>query len=125
MLEGGYYTELSHQAFSLAACSPHELPATVKKIGETKHKKEFLSLLRLIFRDTLLLKALENADAYLVLKSEKPRLEGIAERYGEHALLLAQEELSKAEKDVKFNAAFAQCLEIFMSNVYKADGLRP
>lgn len=121
ILEGGYFKTLSENAFSLALCEEHRLPSAVKNIGETKHKKQLLSLLRLIFRDGILLKMQAqtgvNNEGLLLLKSEKERLFEVAEKYEISSLLYAQEEISNAEKQVQFNAVFPQCIEVCMANI--------
>lgn len=119
LLEGGHHRSLTETAFSLALAPVSKLPALVKQIGETAYKKELLSLLRLIFRDALLLKTRgRNAHKSLMLGTEKTRLTEVAEKYTPSALIYAQEALSKAEKQVKFNAVFSQCLEICLANIY-------
>lgn len=130
ILEGGYYEALLADAFELAETDPFRLPALVKKTGETKYKKELVSLLRLIFRDALLLKTSKinglhvkktkgksRAEKYLMLKSEAERLDHISDLYRLHALVYAQEALSKAEKQIRFNSVFPQCLEICMAKI--------
>ncbi len=130
IIEGGYYKELFAAAFDLAETDPFRLPGTVKKIGETKYKKELVSLLRLIFRDALILKTAKingvgqpgkngrsRAEKYLMLRSETERLKRISEYYQLGALLYAQEALSEAEKQIRFNAVFPQCLELCIAKI--------
>ncbi|MBQ7831311.1 MAG: hypothetical protein IJ393_04475 [Clostridia bacterium] len=121
ILEGGFFKTLSENAFSLVLCEDYKLPVAVKNVGETKHKKQLLSLLRLIFRDGLLLKMQAqtgiNNENLLLLKSEKERLFEVAEKYTLSTLLYAQEEISSAEKQVQFNAVFPQCIELCMANI--------
>lgn len=130
ILEGGYYKALTADAFELAETDPFRLPALVKRVGETKYKKELLSLLRLIFRDALILKTSKingvsdsgktgknRAEKYLMLKSETERLRAISDYYRLNALLSAQEALSEAEKQIRFNGVFPQCLEICMAKI--------
>ncbi len=118
MLEGGNYKTLMEDAFSLCLCDEARLPLLIKNIGETKHKKQLLSLLRLIFRDALLLKTgkteMENA---VLLYFEKERLSKVANGYSLSALLYAQEAIGEAEKEVQFNAVFPQCLELCIANI--------
>ena len=115
MLEGGNYKLLTESAFSLCLCDSARLPLLIKNIGETKYKKQLLSLLRLIFRDALLLKTgMQNS---LLLSFEKERLNEVANLYSLPALLYAQEAIGKAEKEVQFNAVFPQCLELCISNI--------
>ena len=118
MLEGGYYKTLLEGAFSLVTSEDHRLPQLIKTLGETKHKKELLALLRLIFRDALLMKM--NAQPYrkaLLLQSEKLKVQEVAMKYSRSALLYAQEALSKAELEVQFNAVFPQCIEICLAKI--------
>ncbi len=114
LLEGGYYSALINGAFDLLLKPLHHLPATVKTLGETPHKKELLNLLRIICRDALLLKIKKNA---LLLKGERARILEVANAYSKVALLYAQEALSNAEKQVKFNAIFSQCLQTCIANI--------
>ncbi len=115
MLEGGIYKTLIESAFALCLCDSSKLPLLIKNIGETKQKKQLLSLLRLIFRDALLLKT-EKENAVL-LRFEKQRLSEVASLYSLPALLYAQEAIGKAEKEVQFNAVFPQCLELCIANI--------
>lgn len=119
MLEGGAYKELLNDVFALCLTKENGLPALIKKIGETKKKKELLSLLRLVFRDALLVKT-GAGDKHIFLQAERVRLEKTAERYTSAALIKAQEYIAKAETETTFNAVFPQCLEVLMSNIYRA-----
>lgn len=114
-LEGGAYKTLVEEAFSLCLAKKKDLPVLVKKIGDTKRKKELLALLRIIWRDALLYK-MEKANE-IALQSEKERLQKVAGEYTLSALIYAQEALSKAERETFFNANFPQCLEILTSSV--------
>lgn len=115
-LEGGYFDELVKDCFSLCL-SPKELPTLAKKLGESKRKKELLSLLRLIFRDSLFLKL--GKTSHLLLSSEYENLQKVGSRYEVKALLYAQEALTQAEKQLKFNTNFSQCLEILFEKISK------
>ncbi|MBO5412270.1 MAG: hypothetical protein J6A38_04255 [Clostridia bacterium] len=117
ILEGGYYKTLSENAFALALCPESRLPAVVKQIGESKRQKELLALLRLIFRDALLLKTQPRATKSLLLQSEKANVLAVSKQYGATALLFAQEALSEAEKQIAFNAVFPQCIELCMAKL--------
>lgn len=118
ILEGGYYQELLENAFSLVKSSPSRLPLLIKNVGETKHQKELLNLLRLIYRDLLLIKIHSDKNgALLLLKSEFSTLKELAQKYTETALFYAQEAISEAEKQVKFNAVFSQCIELCLANI--------
>ena len=118
MLEGGYYKSLLEGAFSLVLTEEHRLPQVIQSVGETKYKKELLSLLRLIFRDALLMKM--NGQPYrkaLLLQAEKVRVQDVATRYSKAALLYAQEAIAQAEMEVQFNAVFPQCIETCMAKI--------
>ena len=123
LLEGGFYKTLVQQAFSLVLAPPQKLPQVIKDVGETKRQKELLSLLRIIFRDALLLKmqqtqrAQKAQPAPILLKSERENLLLVRSAYSLSALLHAQTQLSEAEKQVKFNAVFPQCLEILITKI--------
>lgn len=134
LLEGGFYKTLVQQAFSLVLAPPQKLPQVIKDVGETKRQKELLSLLRIIFRDALLLKmqqtpSIQRAQtqraqstqktqpAPILLKSERENLLLVRSAYSLSALLHAQTQLSEAEKQVKFNAVFPQCLEILLAGI--------
>ena len=118
VLEGGYYKALLDGAFDLALSDEHRLGQVVKTVGEPNYKKELLSLLRLIFRDALLVKTANAAcKKALLLKAEKDKIEKVAEKYTISALLYAQEALSSAELQVQFNAVFPQCIEICIANI--------
>ncbi len=117
LLEGGHQKTLTENAFSLALSPSFKLPTVAKQVGETVYKKELLNLLRLIFRDALLLKTPSVQKEKLLLPSERTQTEEVASFYTRGALLYAQEALSKAEKQVKFNAIFSQCIEICIANI--------
>ena len=113
MLEGGYYKTLLDMAFSLCLCPSHELPALIKQIGEIKRQKEFLSTLRILFRDGLILKTQgEKAKKNLLLSAEIETLKKVMNAYTVPAFLYAQESISNAERQIFTNANFAQCVEI-------------
>ena len=116
ILEGGYYKELTDNAFSLTLSPLQKLPGAVKQVGETPRKKELLNLLRLIFRDALLFKT--GLKKNIILKTEKERISAVADTFSLSALLYAQEAISVAEKQVTFNAVFSQCIEICLANIH-------
>lgn len=121
-LEGGDYRALVDEAFALLLSDKSALPTLIKKTGETKHKKELLYLLRVIFRDALLQKSLSRAnDKHTLLVVEKERLGQVAKRFTASTLLFAQNELSKAELQTFFNATFPQCLELLIAKITEKD----
>ncbi|MBQ7923868.1 MAG: hypothetical protein IJ329_01025 [Clostridia bacterium] len=126
-LEEGDYRALVDEAFALLLCTKEGLPALIKKTGETKRKKELLYLLRVIFRDALLLKSLSNAgkdNPHVLLRVETERLKRVAQRFKETTLLYAQNELSKAELHTFFNATFPQCLELLIAKIFENNANR-
>ena len=68
-----------------------------------------LPLLRLVFRDMLMVK-LGRAESML-FGGERAILEKAASRYNERALVNAQEKISEAERNLKFNANAAMTYE--------------
>lgn len=120
MLESGYYKILLDGAKELCVCPRYKLPVAVKNIADTKRQKEFLSVLRLIFRDALILKTQGKiGEKALLLQAEKSALYDVAEKHSVRALLYAQEALSEAEKQIFTNANFGQCIEICISKIRK------
>ena len=118
MLEGGHYKTLLENAFSLVLCQSYQLPTVVKQLGEFKQQKELIAMLRLVFRDALVVKTQgKRAGRNLLMKTEVSRIEQVAERYSLPALFTAQEVLSDAEKQVKFNAVFSQCIELCIAKI--------
>lgn len=118
MLEGGFYRSLLTDAFSLCLAKNQDLPKIIKNIGEIKQKKEFLSLLRIIFRDALLLKTKQN-ETRIFLRSERENLLKIAQSYSISALLFAQTELSNTEQQLFFNTVFPQAMEILFIKIFQ------
>lgn len=116
ILEGGYYNTLTEQAFALALSSSDKLPKNVRDVGESKHRKQLISLLRLLYRDALLLKTNPKEKKQLFLQGDS-RIQEIANQYTLHALLYAQEAFTQAEKQITFNTVFPQCIELCISNI--------
>lgn len=117
MLEGGTYKAITEEAFGLCLGDEKSLPARVKRMGETKRKKELLSLIRLIFRDGLVCKKALKKER-IFLQNEEERIQKVADRYSSTALIRAQEYIAEAEEELFFNAVFPQCLEILMGKIY-------
>lgn len=118
LLEGGDFHALLSDAFALCLAKPHELPVLVKKIGETKRKKEFLSLLRILFRDALVFAGGLGTE-HLFLRAESEKLQNIASEYSRATLLYAQEQIAQAEKQLFFNTVFPQCVEILFAKIFR------
>ena len=116
-LDGGFYKTLAQNAFDLCLSTPSALAQNVKKATDTKYKSELISLFRLIFRDALAFQTGNTSS--LLLSPEKERIALISKKYSARALLIAQEEFSKAEKNLKFNTNFPQCVEICFSVILR------
>ena len=121
---GGYFQELLHAAKALCFASPSALPALVRQYGETKHKKELLSLLKIVFFDALNVKAKQNgttaassANSPTTVAITSSDVSSLASRYSFAGLLKAQQILSEAEKQLYFNGVFPQILEVAMLRI--------
>jgi len=119
MLFGGAYKMLVDEAFALCLGEKNALPVTVKRLGDTKRKRELLSLISLIFRDALVYKTGVAGVNGILLRSEFSRLQAVAKRYSARALTKAQTLVVKAEKELFFNAVFPQCLETMFAKLYE------
>ena len=123
MLTGGSYQALLDEAFTLVEAEENKLPALVKKSGETKRKKELISLMRTIWRDAMLVKTEQasgaNTQKNILLKTQLSRLQQLAAARSLSCLLFAQEACSAAEKQITFNAYFPQCLEVLLASVLR------
>ncbi len=116
LLTEGYYASLIEGAFALLLSPLHLLPTAVKSVAETPHKRALLYLLRLLCRDALLLKIGQGEK--ILLRTQKEGLQRLAAGYTKGALLFAQDALSQAEKQVKFNGIFSQCIQTCIANVF-------
>ena len=119
LLKAGYYKTLLSDAFALCESELDRLPMAAKQAGATKDKKELVSILRLIFRDAAFLKF--GKEGQLLLAPERERISRIAERFSFAALSYAQERLSAVEKEITFNANFAQCIELCMARILEVN----
>jgi hypothetical protein len=54
-----------------------------------------------------------------MLRSEREKLQQVATVYALNTLLYAQECISEAEKQVKFNTVFPQCIELLAAKIRK------
>lgn len=115
LLSENVLTELTSAAFALVSAPEYSVPALIKKYGDSGYKKELLSLLRMIYRDALFLKT-GKASVYL-LPNEKEKIFSVSARFSLAALVYAQECLQEAEKDIRFNATFAQTLELTLAKI--------
>lgn len=114
-IEENYFDELCFDSFSLCL-KEKPLPILAKKLGESKRKKELISFLRLIFRDATFLKSGVGLNS-LLLRSQIEKVKKVADRYELNTLIYAQTVFTDAEKQVKFNTNFAQCLELCFEKI--------
>ena len=114
-LEESYFDELCMDSFSLCL-REKPIPILAKKLGDSKYKKELISFLRLIFRDATFLKSGVGINS-LLLRSQIEKVKKVAGRYELNALVYAQTVFTEAEKQVKFNTNFAQCIELCFEKI--------
>lgn len=86
-----------------------------REIGERKEKKAFLSALRLVLRDMLLIKT--GGRKYAARASAATV--SLAEEYPAGAVISAIERVAEAEKQITFNANFGQCVEALAIGIGK------
>lgn len=80
--------------------------ALCREIGERKDKRAFLSAVKLLLRDMLFYRT--GRDKYAAIKTEEIRT--LAGDYPEGAILESIRLTDEAEKQIQFNAVFAQAL---------------
>lgn len=107
----GFYRQVFEDALALSLASPSSLPTLCKKIGETKRKETLLSLLEILFRDAAFLAAKKGLDSYLLAPFYKKEIEKLINLYPMGVLFDFQSKLREAQKQLKFNANFSQCLQ--------------
>ena len=102
LLEGG------GEDFSLAEqfIAGEDVEKLCREIGERKEKQSFLSAVRLVLRDMLLLSS--GQGQFAARRGET--LERLAREYPAGATAAALSFVDRAEREAKFNANFAQCL---------------
>ncbi len=78
----------------------------IREIGERKDKRAFLSALKLLLRDMLFYRT--GRDKYIAVKT--PEAERLSMLYPEGAILESMRLTDETEKQIQFNANFAQAL---------------
>lgn len=78
----------------------------IREIGERKDKRAFLSALKLLLRDMLFYRT--GRDKYVAVKT--PEAERLSMLYPEGAILESMRLTDETEKQIQFNANFAQAL---------------
>lgn len=113
LLSGSYYGDLLSLCLAVASMRECDLPFLSARAAACKHKSEFLSLLRLVFRDVLMY----NSKGTPLLKSVS--LENIAKEYSAAACVAVLESIAIAERDMKFNSSFPQLVENLLITIIK------
>lgn len=114
---GGYFHELLDTAYNLCLSNSSELPVLIRACGETKYKKELLSLLKIAFFNATMCK-MQETGLKNKTQSFDSKTQMIASRFSYSALIKAQQILSAAEQQIYFNGIFAQVLEVSMQKIY-------
>ena len=109
------YQETFDDLFSLALAPLGKLPALCKKVSEKGRKEFLLSLAETVFRDAAFLAANQGLDSYLLTPFYKKELEKLVHAYPVGVLLDFQKRLREAQKQLKFNASFAWCLQVLFT----------
>lgn len=104
MTEGGYFSSLMALVKEFVSAEEKDFPSLTAKLNDFRQKNEFLSLLKIAFRDMLVYKAAGVKD--VILKSETDWIKNASARYSPEKIVSALEYLTSAERDVKFNASF-------------------
>ncbi len=115
--KGGYYVSVLQGACECALALPSDIPAVVRKWGETKYKADLLNGLRLVFRDALCVRIAEKYGTKPSLMTGLPQIGALSERYSVHALTEAQTILADAEKRLALYAVFPQLLESVLCRI--------
>jgi len=104
MTEGEYFSCLLSLAKEFVFAKEEDFPPLTAKLNDLKQKKEFVALLKIVFRDMLMYKSgLDEA----ILKADEDWIRSASVRYTPQKIVSAIEELTSAERDIKFNASFA------------------
>ena len=92
----------------LATLSPAAIPAASRSFRDRAEAVRFLSALRLLLRDALVLKT---GGAAPLSAADPVALRRIAASFSAAGLVRAQDKITAAEKNLKFNANVSVCLE--------------
>lgn len=121
---GGGFQDLLQAAKTLCFASSPALPALVRQWGETRYKKELLSLLKIVFFDALIFKTKGDGAKSrnpVAQKTQTPLspadLSALASGFSVAGLFKAQQILSDAEKQLYFNGVFPQILEVALIKI--------
>lgn len=115
LISSGEYQPLIEDCQRLLLADKDKLPFIIKKVGEPSYKGYLFSTLALIFKDALLLKKGVNL---ITLKTEEFWIKKVADKFSSRALIEAQKQIVKAEKDLFFHSSFSMTLEICLVNIF-------
>lgn len=115
LAEEGDIAERTQEIAQLAlSLSPAALPTVCRKYGEKGEAPRFLAMLRLVFRDMLMLRL--GAGGMLSGAAEAV-LGRASKRYSLAALIRAQELIVQTERDLKFNANPSAGIEKLLAGI--------
>lgn len=117
MIDGGYFSSLIELALHFVSAEEGDFSLITLKAADLKQKKEFIALLRTVYRDMLIYKS---GAGCALLKREEPRIRTAAEKYTAHRIVYAIERLTLAERDIKFNANFTMLILDMLINISSA-----
>lgn len=104
MIEGGYFSDLTALAVGFISAEEEDFPSLTQKLNALKQKKEFIGVLKIMYRDMLMYKA---GAPHALLVREAPAIKNAAAGYTAAGAVAALESITSAERDMKFNANFA------------------
>lgn len=112
LAEGGSLREVGAEAVQLLlTITPAGIPAAARRYAEKGETVRLLGMLRLVLRDALRLKLGRAAGA------DTEPMRRIAQRFDVGTLVRAQEKITQAEKNIKFNANAAVALEVLLAEI--------
>lgn len=91
------------------------IPVCARRYTGREEALRALSLLRLLFRDMLMLRL--GREDLLLSGGDRRRLSAAAGRYSERALVRAQERIGECERGLRFNAAAAASMEALFHGI--------
>lgn len=117
MIDGGYFSSLMELALQFVSAEEGNFSSITLKATDIKQKKEFITLLKTVYRDMLMYKS---GARCALLKREEPRIRAAAENYTAHKIVYAIERLTSAERDIKFNANYTMLILDMLINISSA-----
>ncbi len=109
----GNFDGFISSAYEICLADDSKRTEILSSIAETKYKKEYLSIFRMIFFDALTLGKRKN----LYLAEYKADTKKVQDKYPVETLLKMQENLGETEKNIKFNGNFFQNIQSVFGKV--------